>query len=105
MVFNPPPSVPKLPFDPPDSIPISHFMLNEQYGRHSLSNSRVPFTCGLSGVEYTAVEVRDRVDYLARALAKELGWDPNTGTEWDRIVGIFSVNTVRVTMEEGKRRT
>lgn len=94
MVFNPPASVPKLPFDPPDSIPIGDFMLDEQYGRHPLTDSKAPFTCGLTGVEYSAVEVRDRVDKLARTLANELGWDLDGGTEWDKVVGIFSVNTV-----------
>ena len=94
MVFHPPQWVPELPFDPPDSIPINEFMLNEQYGRHPLHHARQPFTCGLTGFGYSAVEVRDRVDKLARALAKELGWRPNEGTEWDKVLGVFSVNTV-----------
>lgn len=94
MVFYPPAWVPKLPFDPPDSIPISEFMLNEKYGRHPLSKSKPPFTCGLTGKEYSALEVRERVDKLARALSKELSWNPNQGTEWDKVAGIFSVNTV-----------
>lgn len=95
MVFYPPASVPKLPFEPPDSIPISDFMLNDRYGRHPLVDSKAPFTCGLTGIGYSAVEVRDRMDRLARALAKEFRWDPNHGTEWDKVVGVFSVNTVR----------
>jgi len=95
MVFYPPAWVPKLPFDPPDSIPISEFMLNEKYGRHPLSRSKPPFTCGLTGAEYSAVEVRERVDQLARALSEELSWKPNQGTEWDKVAGVFSVNTVR----------
>ena len=71
-------------------------MLDEQYGRHPLAKSRPPFTCGISGAEYSALEVRDRVDRLARALSCELGWHPNEGTEWDKVIGVFSVNTVRV---------
>lgn len=94
MVFSTPDWVPPLPFDPPDSIPIHEFMFNEKYGRHPFSNARAPFVCGLTGTEYSALEVRDRVDRLARALSKELGWYPNRGTEWDKIVGVFSVNTV-----------
>lgn len=94
MVFFPPKWVPELPFDPPDSIPLNEFMLNEQYGRYPLHQSRQPFTCGLTGFGYSALEVRDRVDKLARALAWELGWKPNEGTEWDKVVGIFSVNTI-----------
>lgn len=94
MVFLPPQWVPELPSDPPDSIPISEFMLNEQYGRYPLHHARQPFTCGLTGFGYSALEVRDRVDKLARALSKELGWRPNEGTEWDKVIGIFSVNTI-----------
>lgn len=94
MVFHPPAWVPKLPFDPPDSIPISEFMFNEKYGRHPLAQSKPPFTCGLDGTEYSAIEVRERVDKLARALSQELGWTVNQGTEWDKVAGIFSVNTI-----------
>ena len=100
MVFTAPAWVPQLPFDPPDSIPISEFMLNEKYGRHPLGRSKPPFTCGLTGAEYSATEVRDRVDKLARALSQELAWAPNAGTEWDKVAGVFSVNTVWATILE-----
>ncbi|KAL2043965.1 hypothetical protein N7G274_003485 [Stereocaulon virgatum] len=94
MVFTAPSWVPKLAFDPPDSIPISEFMLNEEYGRHPLHHARPPFTCGLSGAEYSALEVRDRVENLAKGLSKELGWHPNKGSEWDKVIGVFSLNTI-----------
>jgi len=94
MVFTSPSWVSKLPCDPPDSIPISEFMFNEQYGRQPLKDSKPPFTCGLTGKEYSALEVQGRLEYLARALSKELGWQPNAGTEWDKVVGVFTVNTV-----------
>jgi hypothetical protein len=94
MVFTSPEWVLELPFDPPDSIPISDFMLDEKHGRYPLAQSKPPFTCGISGAEYTALQVRDRVDFLARALAKQFGWHPNQGTEWDKVIGVFSVNTV-----------
>ena len=71
-------------------------MLNEKYGRHPFDDARPLFTCGLSGTEYSALEVRDRVDKLARGLSKELGWLPNEGTEWDKVIGIFSLNTVKL---------
>lgn len=69
-------------------------MLNEEYGRHPLHDARAPFTCGLSGTEYSALQVRDRVEDLAKGLSKELGWMPNKGTEWDKVIGVFSLNTV-----------
>ncbi|KAL9020150.1 MAG: hypothetical protein Q9185_002607 [Variospora sp. 1 TL-2023] len=94
MVFTPPSEVPKLPFNPPDSIPICDFMLDERYGRRALNSSRPPLICGLTGVEYSAVEVKHRVDRLARALSKQLGWHPNEGTEWDKVAAVFSVNSI-----------
>jgi acyl-CoA synthetase (AMP-forming)/AMP-acid ligase II len=94
MPFVPPAWVPQLPFDPPDSISIAEFMLEEHNGRHPLGYSRPMFTCGLTGKEYSTLEVRERVDYLARGLAKELGWQPNRGSEWDKVIAVFSVNTL-----------
>jgi hypothetical protein len=94
MVFYPPPWVPKLPFAPPDSIPITDFILDESYGRVPLAQSRPFFTCGVTGLSYTALQVKERVEYLARGLADELGWRPNRGSEWDKAVGVFSANTV-----------
>jgi hypothetical protein len=70
-------------------------MLDDAYGRRPLKTSRNPFTCGISGKTYTAQEMVDRTDLLARALAKEFGWQPNQGTEWDKVAGIFALNTVR----------
>lgn len=94
MPFTSPPWVPKLPFDPPDSVPICDFMLEELHGRHPLGYSHNPFTCGLTGKTYSSLEVKERVDYLARGLAKELGFKPNEGTEWDKVIAVFSVNTL-----------
>ncbi|KAF2846727.1 phenylacetyl-CoA ligase-like protein [Plenodomus tracheiphilus IPT5] len=94
MPFTPPAWVPQLPFDPPDSITVAQFMLDEIYGRHPLGYSNNPFTCGLTGKTYNSLDVRDRVDYLARGLAKELGFEPNKGTEWDKVIAVFSVNTL-----------
>lgn len=93
MVFYPPSWTQKVPHIP-DDVPICDFMLHERYGRHPLGYSLDPFTCGLTGKSYSTLDVVDRVDYLSRALAREFGWQPNEGTEWDKVVGVFSVNTV-----------
>lgn len=69
-------------------------MLDEKYGRHPVSDSRRPFTCALTGASYTTNEVKERVDYLARGLASEMQWRPNSGTEWDKVVAIYSLNSV-----------
>ncbi|KAJ4312663.1 hypothetical protein N0V84_009807 [Fusarium piperis] len=94
MVFLPPPSVPKLPFDPPDSITIPEFVFSEKYGRKPLSRSRKPYTCGITGKSYTTAEVEEREKLLARALAKRLGYDLTDGTEWDRVLALYSLNTI-----------
>jgi len=94
MPFYPPSWVPKLPFDPPDSIGVADFVLDENYGRHPLGYSNAPFICGLSGKSYSALDVKERVEYLARGLAKELGFEPNKGSEWDKVIAVFALNTV-----------
>ncbi|KAF5625041.1 phenylacetyl ligase [Fusarium sp. NRRL 52700] len=94
MVFTPPSWVPNLPNDPPDSIPLHEFMTSETYGRLPIAKSRNPFTCGITGRTYSVSEVHERADLVARALAKRLEFSPNEGVEWDKVVCIFSVNTI-----------
>jgi acyl-CoA synthetase (AMP-forming)/AMP-acid ligase II len=93
MVFTPPSWVPKLP-NPPDSITVEEFMTDERWGRHPLAKSKNPYTCGLTGKTYSAVEVQRRTAYLARAIGKRLGFNPHEGTEWERVVCLYSVNTI-----------
>lgn len=78
----------------PDSITIEEFFSNEEYGRTPFSQSRNPYTCGITGKTYTVAEVAKRTDHLSRAIAQILHFDPNEGTEWDRVVGLYSLNTV-----------
>lgn len=69
-------------------------MSNEAYGRYPISQSRNPFTCGITGKTYTTVEAFQRRELLARALAKIMGWTPNDLTPWEKVVGVFSFNHV-----------
>ncbi|KLP03792.1 Uncharacterized protein Y057_1627 [Fusarium fujikuroi] len=94
MVFTSPSWVPNLPIDPPDSIPIAEFMKNEAYGRQPIAKSRHPFTCGITGRSYPSPELFERSESFARALAKRLQWQPNEGTPWDKVLAIFSLNTI-----------
>lgn len=102
MVFYPPKSAGELP-EIPDNIPISDFILTEHYGRVPLGYSRDPYTCGVTGKSYSTLEVTERVDYLSRALAKEFNWAPNQGTEWDKTVGIFTLNSVSFLNSRGEK--
>ncbi|KJY01421.1 phenylacetyl-CoA ligase like protein [Zymoseptoria brevis] len=93
MPFTAPSWVPPLPTIP-DSISIGRFMFDEQYGRYPLGYSKPPFTCALTGRQFSALEMKERVDHLSRALCKEFGFKPNEGSEWDKVIGIFSLNSI-----------
>ncbi|GJN81302.1 hypothetical protein PLIIFM63780_004835 [Purpureocillium lilacinum] len=93
MVFLPPPWSPKLPV-PPDSITVEEFVNSEKYGRRLFALSRPPYTCGLTGTTRSSAQVAERVDHLSRAIGKRLGFNPHEGTEWDRVVALYSLNTI-----------
>jgi len=93
MPFHPPSWSPPLPHIP-DSVSVETFMFDENYGRYPLGYSNPPFTDGITGKCYSALEVKERVDHLARALSRELGFRPDAGSEWDKVVGCFSLNTI-----------
>ena len=102
MPFTSPSYIPQLPFSPPESVPIHEFLFGREstskYGRrHSLSASKPPFICGVTGQFHSALEVAERIDLLARGLASELGWKVNEGDPFDKTLAIFSLNTVRPT--------
>lgn len=69
-------------------------MSDEKYGRYQLAKAQNPYTCGITGKTYTAIQVVERVEYLARAIAKVLGPSIHEGTEWDRVIAVYSLNTV-----------
>ncbi|KAL6885691.1 hypothetical protein GGI43DRAFT_432423 [Trichoderma evansii] len=93
MVFHSPSWVPSMPIDPPDSISIAEFMSDDSYGRYPMATTRNPFTCGLTGKTFTALEVVERELYLARAISKRLNLDYDS-SEWERVMAIFSLNTI-----------
>ncbi|KAK7984315.1 Alpha/beta hydrolase fold-1 [Apiospora arundinis] len=94
MVFTSPSYVPELSIDPPDSISIDEFILTEKYNHASSSTTKPAFTCGLTGESRSIQQIRQRVTHLSRAISKRLGFAPNEGTEWDKVVALFSYNTV-----------
>jgi acyl-CoA synthetase (AMP-forming)/AMP-acid ligase II len=77
-------------------------MKSETCGRRPIAKSRNPFTCGLTGKTYTVAESHQRTDLIARALSKVMGWEPNADSPWDKVIAVFSVNTVRSPLERRK---
>lgn len=69
-------------------------MQNERFRQTSSSKSRNPFTCGLTGATYTHSELFARSESLARALADIHQWSPDGDTPWDKVVCIYSLNSV-----------
>ncbi|KAL2848868.1 hypothetical protein BJY01DRAFT_262403 [Aspergillus pseudoustus] len=95
MPFKTPKSVPPLPFDPPDSIPVAEFVLGDrQYNQPACQFSRPSFVCGVTGRSFSQTSLRHRVESLSKGLSQRLGWHPNDGTEWDKVVGIYSLNAI-----------
>ena len=92
MVFTAPSWLPPLPAIP--DVPLFDFMFHEQYGRASFESSLDPYVCNVSGKRITARDQKQRVEVLARGLAADLGWNVNGGSEFDKVVGIFALNTV-----------
>ncbi|QPC70334.1 hypothetical protein HYE68_001086 [Fusarium pseudograminearum] len=109
MTFNPPSWAPQLPStylrltlyptiltktDIPDSISVADFINTDKAGRKAFSSSKNPYTCGVTGQSRSAAEVAQRVDFLARGLAKAVGFDAHDGTAWERVVAIYALNTI-----------
>lgn len=94
MPFSSPSWVPSLPYDPPDSIPINEFILDDAYRASPIAQSHNPFTCGITGRTYSALHVSQRVTHLSRALSQELDFQPNRGCDLDKVIGLFCVNSI-----------
>jgi len=95
MPFVPPEWVPQCP-DVPDTVSITDFIFDEKHGRAPYSSSRDAYVDGITGKAISARQQKEDCDHVARALAKELGWKVNEGTEYDKVCGVFALNTIDV---------
>ncbi|KAL4941950.1 hypothetical protein BDV06DRAFT_212245 [Aspergillus oleicola] len=93
MAFQSPSWVPPIPGTIPDSTSVGDFVL-AQGGLTGLTGPNAPFVDGISGVSYSIEVLRQRVENLARSLAARLDWLPTRGSPWEKVVAIYSVNTV-----------
>ncbi|KAK1253968.1 hypothetical protein MKX08_007963 [Trichoderma sp. CBMAI-0020] len=80
--------------EPPNNITVEEFILSDKYGRRPVATSRSPFTCGLTGKSFTATQVPQRINFLARGLAQALNIEPNKGLSLDKVIAVFSPNTI-----------
>ncbi|KAL4773244.1 hypothetical protein BDW60DRAFT_222007 [Aspergillus nidulans var. acristatus] len=94
MVFSSPSWVPQIPCEIPDSIPVGQFALEGNTNLPPQCGGRPPFVCAITGKSYSTKVLVDRVEFLSRSLAQELGWSPNEGEPEDKVVGIYSWNTL-----------
>ncbi|KAF4343011.1 AMP-binding enzyme [Fusarium beomiforme] len=78
--------------DPPDLIPLQQLILDEIYGRRPIAKSRHLYICGLTAKSFPFNVVEKRIDYVSSARSRRLNILPNEGTEWDKIVAVFSLN-------------
>ncbi|EGX96626.1 AMP dependent CoA ligase, putative [Cordyceps militaris CM01] len=90
MIFSSPAWVPSPDQSAPDQVPIGDYVLSN----HVLSKNDAPFVDAISGHVYTMAMLRTRVESLARGLAADLNWSPNTGSPEEKVVAIYSLNTV-----------
>lgn len=100
MIHTPPSFIQDMALQPPDTVPLHEWLwgaddaAHERHGRHALSTAKSPFICGLTGEERTARDVQAQIETLAAALGKELGMEVNEGNDLDKVIGVFSLNTV-----------
>lgn len=94
MVFQAPSWVPEIATEVPDSVPLGQFVLETTSSSCTIGGEPRLFVDGISGHSYSAQEIRQRIEWLSTALANRLGWSPNTGSPWDKVVAIYSLNTV-----------
>ncbi|KAK4105140.1 acetyl-CoA synthetase-like protein [Parathielavia hyrcaniae] len=94
MVFSSPAWVPPIPSEIPDAVPVSSFSLRGKDDDVGQDDSRALLVDGLSGKTFSRAVLRDRVEWLAQALAQRLAWSPNEGSPWDKVVAIHSLNSV-----------
>jgi acyl-CoA synthetase (AMP-forming)/AMP-acid ligase II len=95
MVFVSPSWVPKLP-EILDTVNLFDFIFDEQHGRAPFASSLDSYVDGLTGSRISSWDLKERTAHLARALAHELDWCVNEGTEFDKVAGVFALNTIDI---------
>ena len=96
MEFHTPSWVPQISVPTPDDKLVGDFVVERNHRLYEWSADKPTIICALSGRSYTIDDVKNRVSNLSKGLSKRLGWSPNKDSVWNKVVGIFSYNTVSV---------
>ena len=94
MVFSSPDWVSDITWEIPDSVPLGQFTLNGLDANFQRDSTKPLVVDGITGKSYSRDDIQQRVEWLAAGLARELGWSVNEGSPWDKVVAIYSLNTV-----------
>ncbi|KAF7563749.1 hypothetical protein G7046_g407 [Stylonectria norvegica] len=94
MVFSTPPWVPQMSGDVPTTLAIGDFMLNGCSGMDLQPSGKPPFVDVSTENVYSIKTIRQRVDWVSRSLALDLGWSTNEGSPWDKVVAIHALNNM-----------
>ena len=96
MEFHTPSWVPQISVPTPDDKLVGDFVVERKHRLYEWSTDKPMIVCALSGKSYTINDVKNRVSNLSKGLSNRLGWSPNQGSVWKKVVGILSYNTVSV---------
>ncbi|KAL4915860.1 hypothetical protein BDW62DRAFT_203312 [Aspergillus aurantiobrunneus] len=94
MVHSSPSWVPQIPCEIPDTTTVGQFALDGNASLPPQCGGKPPFVDGITGKSYSSKTLSERVEWLSRSLARELGWSPNEGAPEDKVVAIYSWNTL-----------
>jgi len=95
MIFRSPKWMPSLPVDIQTGTTVGDFVLGGLGNGRSPAAEEEVLTDALTGTTYSIQHLRSRVDQLARGLALHLGWSPTKEDASNKVVGIYSFNSVR----------
>ncbi|KAJ0414846.1 hypothetical protein BJY00DRAFT_320714 [Aspergillus carlsbadensis] len=94
MIFTSPSWVPDIPGEIPDTITVGDFALQGNASLPPQCGGKAPFVDGITGKSYSTKTLLERVEWLSRSLAQEFGWSPNEGSPEDKVVAVYSWNTL-----------
>lgn len=95
MVFTSAKWVGDFPYEPPANTLVGDFAFSQSWpGLPEGERPNGKLVCASTGTTFSMQDVRERVESLARSLCHEFKWQPNEGTPWDKVVGVFSLNAV-----------